>query len=105
MTDFSNISAENRAINPFNATLLHSSCTANGARKTTFQRRQNNELVAGYKGLPQHLIHERWEVIDILRRVKGRLKLTDTLISHIDFIMKRIPVAQWEEGGCPFVLR
>lgn len=72
-----------------------------GARKITPQRRKNDELVSQFDGLPDYLIQERWEVIEILRRIKGVIGMNDALINHLDYIMKRIPVREWEQGGCP----
>ncbi|SCA58082.1 hypothetical protein MTBPR1_80136 [Candidatus Terasakiella magnetica] len=75
--------------------------SAQSTRKTTSQRRLTESLVKDYRGLPDYQIKERWEVIEILRRVKKDIGLTDDLINHIEYIMKRIPVAEWEPGGCP----
>jgi len=74
---------------------------SHGARKTSSQRRKTEELVKQFEGLPDYQIRERWEVIDILRRVKKEVGLTDDLINHIEYIMKRIPVDEWRQGGCP----
>ncbi|NVK20530.1 MAG: hypothetical protein HWE30_17700 [Methylocystaceae bacterium] len=74
---------------------------AYGARKSSPERRKNNELVKQYDGLQTYQIEERWEVLEILRRVKSIIGLNDALINHLDYIMKRIPVREWEQGGCP----
>jgi replication initiation protein RepC len=84
-----------------NPAIAEISRCGHGARKSSPQRRSTDELIKSYQGLPDYLVRERWEVIEILRRVKKEVGLTDDLINHIEYIMKRIPVEEWLQGGCP----
>jgi|GEM_PF-6435166 len=74
---------------------------SHGARKSSPQRRKAEELVEQYNGLASFQITERWDILDLLRRIAPDVGLTHELINHLDYIMKRIPPAEWEPGGIP----
>jgi hypothetical protein len=78
---------------------------SHGARRSTPKRRKTDELVKQYSGLASYQIAERWEIIDLLHRIGPDVGLTHELINHLDYIMKRIPPAEWEIGGTPIFFK